>query len=174
MSSSKYEFIHNVALDSCSFDASDPVEEKACAQILKLVEDRVVIPTIPHSVMKEIDHPNTPVWKKKKAGEMVFTYDLGLNPEQKSRLESLKKIIAGKGKSEKFESDALHILIAEDSQEYFITADNRLIAKRKEIESFLPGVRICKPSEFIKIIEEDKTQYVKRQEWRRQKGLPPC
>ncbi|MBN3038736.1 MAG: hypothetical protein JW869_04880 [Candidatus Omnitrophica bacterium] len=168
-----YEFVHNLMLDSCSFDASATEEKSACEQILKWETEGIIIPIIPHSVMKEIGAKSTPLWKKEKARGFVTTYDIGLTPEQKTKLEEINKIIAGRGKEEKYHNDALHILISQDSGEYFVTADIRLIDKREEIYKVLPGIKIVKPSEFVKIVEEDKNQWVRRKEWRKRQGLPP-
>ncbi len=169
----KYEFVHNFMLDSCGFDASDPKEKCACEQILAWEEAGVVVPIIPHSVLKEIEHPRTPRLKKERARGLVSTYDLGLNAEQRKKIDKIKEILAGKGEREKYGSDALHVLIAHDSADYFITADNRLISRRREVENILLGMKICKPSEFVDIVKKDKEQWGKRNEWRRRMGLPP-
>src|SRR3989338_10495035 len=145
-----YQFIHNFMLDSCAFDCSDSKEQNASAKILEWEEKGVVIPIVPHSVLKEIDHPNTPPWKQKRAHELVSTVDLGLTQEKNKKLQALKKIIP--------EADALHVLIAQDSAVYFVTADNRYIVKKQEIEQILLGIKICKPSEFVKIVEDDRSE----------------
>ena len=158
-----YEFIHNFMLDSCSFDTNDPREQQACTKIFEWEEKGIVVPIVPHSVMKEIDHPNTPSWKKKKAHELVSTVDLGLTQEKNKKLQALKEIIT--------DNDALHVLIAQDSAAYFVTADNRYIVKKQEIEQILLGIKICKPSEFVRIVENDNKQWQKSMEWRKQQDL---
>ena len=158
-----YEFIHNFMLDSCGFDTNDPLEQPACKKIFEWEKSGKVGPNVPHSVMKEIDHPNTPSWTREKAHGLVSTVDLGLTPEKNKKLQALKKIIP--------EADALHVLIAHDSAVYFVTADNGYIVKRKEIENILLGMKIYKPSEFVTIVENDEIQWKKSMEWRKSRGL---
>ena len=160
----KYRFIHNVFLDSCAFDPKIPEEQRASFQILKWAEDMTVVPIIPHSVIKELEHPNTPKGVKAVAMQFVYTYKVSLTPEQRKQLQAIESIVIGKGDRANYKNDAMHIFIADDSGRYFITTENRLIRKKDEIKRVSTGLEICKPTEFVEIVENDRKFQIEHRE----------
>lgn len=158
----EYKFKHNVLFDSCAFNPSDPFEQKATFHILKWVEESVVIPEVSNSVLKEIEHASTPTWVRETALRFISTRHLTLNPKQTEILKRIKDIIIGDARTETYENDALHIFIADDLAEYFITTDERLLKRKNEVKKVSTGIKICKPSEFVQIVEDDKKLWEKR------------
>ncbi|MFC1704039.1 hypothetical protein ACFL1E_04585 [Candidatus Omnitrophota bacterium] len=153
---SQYEFTHNVFLDTCAFNPSDPIEQKASFQILKWAEQLVLVLILPYSVLKELDHPRTPPSVKEEALKHVFTKEVSLDGKQLKKLRAIESVIVGKGKKNKYKNDALNVFISDDSGEYFITTDKRLIKRSRQIREISDGIKICKPTELIKIVEDDR------------------
>lgn len=157
----KYEFSHNIFPDGSLFFPTKSGEKDAVMLLLKWVERGVVTPIIAHSVQREIEHSNTPAEIKSIVEGYVYTKDIGFTLDQMARLKQVEDIIVGNGKRENFSNDALHIFIAEDSGEYFLTLDERLIKKREEIKKCI-NIKICKPSEFVAIVKKDEMGWRER------------
>jgi len=59
--------ISNIFLDSCAFDPKYSPEDQASQEIFQRHKsDELRTLDIAHSNLKEIDHPNTPDWVKKR------------------------------------------------------------------------------------------------------------
>ena len=165
-----YKFVHNFFLDNCAFDPHDPFEQQSTFQIIKWAEESILIPEVSESVLKELKHPNTPTWVRETASQFISSRHITLNSKQTEIENNIKGIIIGKARTETYENDALHIFIADDLGEYFITTDKRLLNKKNEIKKVSTGIKICKPSEFVQIVEEDKKLWEKRIEVRGHNG----
>lgn len=152
----EYEFVHNVFLDSCVFNLGNTAEADACSQIFKWAEESIIVPILAHSVLDELNHPNTPRWMKELAMQFVSTREMSLTLDQQKQLKKIESIIIGQGKYETYCNDALHVFISDDSGKYFITADDRLLKKREEIKLTSTGIVICKPTELVEIVNTDR------------------
>lgn len=168
----KYEFIHNVFIDSCVFNENISEEEqKACLKILEWSKESIVGLHLPASVKKELEHKNTPSWVKEFVMECVIICKTDLTKEEQRRLKNIEDIVIGNGKRENYKSDAMHAFMSDKYGKYFITLDNRLIKKRETIETSSTGIKICRPSEFVEILENNKKEWEKSVEWRNRQGL---
>lgn len=140
----------NNFIDSCAFDPKCSPEDTASNEIFELYNSESIILIISHSVMKEIDHPNTPIWVKKEAQNVLFSYAVPLNEEQKNTKEEIFRILTGNGTSDKMKQDAEHVYHAAYSHGYFITTDNRILKRRNDIQKIC-NVSIFKPSEWLQL-----------------------
>ena len=143
----------NNFLDSCAFDPKYSPEHEAAQQIRELRDAGQVNLLIAHSNQKEIEHPNTPTEVKREASDLNYTIQTQLTAEECKRKASIHAILTGNGKQEKFEADATHVFEAGKYHGYFITTDERILGKRKELQTVSPAV-IVKPSEWLLIFRD--------------------
>jgi hypothetical protein len=144
-------WIANSFLDSCAFDPKYEPEASSAIEIFRLHEEQDLPILLAHSVTKEIEHPNTPRWVKNKAGEQIFTLQVGLSPEEIKRKARIHAALTGNGDPANHAQDANHIFEAQKYGSYFITTDARILKKAVEIQTFCPAV-ILRPSEFLSIV----------------------
>ena len=129
--------------DSCSFDGP---EEQCSSRLLKLNEVGDIHLEIAHSVMKEIDHPNTPSHVKSLARHLVYTNDASLTPDQVQHRSEIRLLVQGNAEPEQHTSDADHIFdLAEHGGGYFITTDTRLLNLSDELfrQYFITTIKPC-------------------------------
>ena len=137
-------------MDSCAFDPKYEPEDISAHEIFCLYEQGKFVLNIAHSNLKEIDHPNTPIWVKKEAEALIYTLPVDLTPEEIQLKQRILVILAGKGKPENMVKDAEHVFEASKYCGYFITTDKRILKKKSELNGIV-SCFIVKPSEFIKI-----------------------
>jgi hypothetical protein len=143
----------NNFLDSCAFDPKYSPEDEAAERICKFGNDGLVNLILAHSNQKEIDHPNTPQSIKKVSVGMIYTIESALTPEEKRRKSAIHAALTGNGKPATYAADAAHVFEAGKYGGYFITTDDRILKKRKELQG-LSGAVILKPSEWLKVLED--------------------
>jgi len=143
--------IVNNFIDSCAFDPNENYDEAAASdEIFHLYKEGKFQLLITHSVQKEIDHPNTPSWVKLEASNMIYTLDTDITDQERVLQTKILDILAGNGKREKMQSDALHISIASKHGGYFITTDNRILKKAPDLHKICQTT-IFKPTEFLNV-----------------------
>lgn len=145
-------YLSNIFIDSCAFDPKYEPENQATEVLFQLydIKDNFNL-EITHSVQKEIGHPNTPAWVKKRARSMIYTIEVTLTEEERRIFQQILTILAGNGKVENIFDDAVHIFEAQKYGPYFITTDKRLLSKSDEIRQ-LCSLFILKPSELVEIL----------------------
>lgn len=144
--------IVNNFIDSCAFDPKYEPEASAAVEIFKLSERGDFQLQIAHSTQKEIEHPNTPDWVKKQAGDLIYTINVRLTSNEKKLLSDIETILAGNGKIENIKQDAWHVFEAAKYGHYFVTTDKRILARVAELRS-RSGVNVLLPSEFLTSVE---------------------
>ena len=137
----------NIFLDTCAFDPKDSLEEVCAKRIMMLYEDEKIVLILSHTNQKEIDHPRTPADVKRKAAEMIYTLEVGLNIDEIKRLAAVNDILRGNANPTSHYSDATHIFQSIKYAGCFITVDNRILNKRSELKAL--GATILKPSEWL-------------------------
>ena len=142
-------------LDSCAFDPKYSPEDKFSKEIFDLHEQDEFGLTIAHSTEKEIEHPNTPIWVKKKALEFLFTVEVNLTEHELEKLRRIEQILAGNGKRKNVVSDAKHIFEAQKYFADFVTTDERILRKKAELRQICP-IKFFKPSEFVAYFKNEK------------------
>ena len=143
-------------LDSCAFDPKYYPEDEAANEIFQIYERFEVnglILQFAHSTQKEIDHPNTPTWVKKRASMMTFTLSVGLSLEEQDKIRAIELIIAGNGEVDQIKEDANHIFEAQKYASYFVTTDKRLLRKRNDIKK-LCSLNIVSPSVILEELKK--------------------
>jgi hypothetical protein len=152
--------ISNIFLDSCAFDPKYSPEDQASIKINQLDEiEELMGLKITHSNQREIDHPNTPDWVKRKAEKLIYSNKTGLTNNEIQQKAQILKILTGNGKPEKMANDAEHVFEVSKYCGYFITTDKRILNKKDELEKICSAI-IVKPSEFLKIWEMYENTYL--------------
>jgi hypothetical protein len=144
-------WITNSFLDSCAFDPKYHPEDQAATELFRLHQVEGLGIRLAHSNQKEVDHLNTPAWVKRKAAGLIYTTQVTLTPDERSRLGKIHAILTGSGKPENVEDDARHIFEAQKYGSYFVTTDERPLKRADEIRTEC-GVEILRPSQFLELV----------------------
>ena len=128
-------WITNSFVDSCAFDPKYHPEDQAATELFRLHQAEGLGIRLAHSNQKEVDHPNTPSWVKRKAAGLVYTTKVGLTPEERRRLRKIHVILTGNGKPENVEDDARHLFEAKKYGSYFVTTDDGLLRRADKIRA---------------------------------------
>lgn len=139
-------------LDSCAFDPKYSPEHEASEKLRQLSNEDVLVLHLAHSTQKEVDHPNTPVWVKREAATFIYSIETSLTPGEVEQKAAILAILTGNGKPDKYAADAAHVFEAGKYCGYFITADERILKKKHELEKVCAAV-IVKPSKLLEILE---------------------
>jgi len=106
---------------------------------------------LPYSIQDEIKHENTPKGVKQRAARLIYTNKVSVTPDERQRLDILRKLLRGNAQSDKHDADAFHIFeAAKYGARYFITYDKRILRKSDELYKLL-NVRSVVPKEFLAI-----------------------
>ena len=87
----------NSGVDSCAFDPAQDAEMKASEELLKMADAGIFQLLVAHSTQKEIDHPCTPDWVKKRAAERIVTLKVTLTADETRVRQRILAILAGTG-----------------------------------------------------------------------------
>lgn len=149
-------FYHPVYFDSCAFDGGGETEEQASLEARELFEKNDGLINIVHSVMKEIEFPNTPQWVKDIANNSIYTIEVNLTPQEEQELKDVEAIIVGNGKLEARKADCRHVFEAQKYGRYFVTTDNGILKRSDAIKKKFGTLFIIKPTEFLEIVKQNK------------------
>lgn len=148
-------FYQPVYFDSCAFDGGDENEQKASIEAREIFEVNGGNINIVHSVMKEIEYPNTPQWVKDMANNSIYTIEVQLTPQEQAELKDVETIIVGNGNLEKRKADCRHVFEALKYGRYFVTTDKGIFKHAEAIKKRFSTLFIVKPSEFLEIVKEN-------------------
>lgn len=149
----------NNFVDSCAFDPKYEPEDRASEEIFRLFKEGKLLIQIAHSTQKEIDHPNTPVWVKREALNLIYTIPVHLTDSELRKLREIEAILAGNGKVENILQDAKHVFEAQKYGSYFATTDSRILDQAGTLR-LACNVNVLKPSEFLSLVK----QYLEKQD----------
>ncbi len=139
-------------LDTCTLhNQEDSVIDDIIALSNREPDDGKISLLLPHSVIREIAHTNTPNYVKNRANQLIYTTEVSLTQSEQNIIDDITRELQGNALSEKHANDALHLFEAiKYGTRYFITYDKRIISKAPEIRH-LKGMRIVIPKEFLEI-----------------------
>ncbi len=141
-------------MDANFFHDTIPAEERAAADRLILLAEQMVLSiAIPHTVRRELDHPNTPLSAQRRANRLVYTLDTGLG--DRSRLDKVRQVMQGNATPGRHHSDAAHLHDTAAWQAgYFVTCDGRILKKASEITAAIGDIWIVRPTELAAIFDK--------------------
>jgi hypothetical protein len=143
----------NIFVDSCAFDPKYSPEDKASEVLFQLSQESKITLIIAHSNQKELDHPTTPAWVKIEAQSQIYTIKTWLTENEQKNKDAILNILAGDGRPANMRQDAEHVYEASKYGSYFVTTDNRILRRERELFD-LCSVRVLKPSEMLNIYRE--------------------
>jgi hypothetical protein len=139
----------NNFLDCNALDRTDPVEDEAMDELLRLHEDPGTFTLLlPYSVKAEIEHPSTPIEKRRLAQNFVFSMEVELTEPELALHQKIRALIQGNAKPGRHDKDAFHLVESAKYGRHFITKDMRLLKKATEIWRMLQ-LRVLTPSDFL-------------------------
>ena len=145
----------NIAVDANAYDHSDDAQRRLVERFRALVDKELIsAPIAPRGVLEEIQHPNTPGAVRGAMAGGLFSRQVGLNRDELARIQRLRVLLKGNGKSDQHNADAGHVFEAAKYGAYFITHDGRLRRKAKEIDEIVgPALQIVTLAEFLTIYD---------------------
>jgi hypothetical protein len=107
-------------------------------------------------VRAEVLHPHTPGYVKAAVLPKIFNLQPGSNSIQQAERRRIRTILRGNARPSKHAADALHLSeAAETGCSYFITNDQRILNKRRELHAALPPtLTIVMLTEFLDILDD--------------------
>ncbi len=145
-------------IDAHVLDRTGGPEDAVVDEILSLADNEQLSVMLPHSVQREIQHPNTPQYVKQRAAGLLFTVPVQLTSGERDQHRKIREILQGNAKPGKHDSDAYHVVEASKYGGYFITNDRRILDKAPEIDRILQ-IMIVTPSEFLHMYRRCEKQY---------------
>jgi len=146
-----------IFMDSCAFDPKYSPEDAASNELFKLSKlphrtQRLPI-VIAHSTLKEIHHPNTPLWVRQLAATQIFTDPTSLTFDEQTVKTGILRVLTGTGKAENMSRDADHVFEAYKYSSYFVTTDAKILKRKDALRQFC-RVEIMKPRELLDLYRE--------------------
>jgi hypothetical protein len=148
-------FYQPVYFDSCAFDGGSEDQQKFSVEARDLFQGHGGIINIVHSVMKEIEYPNTPQWVKDIANDSIYTIETSLTSQEESDLKDVQDIIVGEGNLENRKADCRHVFEAQKYGRYFITTDRGILKHADAIYKRFGTLFMVQPSEFLEIVKQN-------------------
>jgi len=138
-------------LDDIADDRADQRQARDAMVSIPITEMQIMLP---HSVKAEIDHPNTPAIVKERASAFIYSFNTQI--ASANTLRKAKAIMRGNAESPKHDRDAEHCCDAAIWGSFFVTLDARILRKREEMATLLPGLWIMTPVEWIANLEHHR------------------
>lgn len=148
-------FRAHIFVDSCAFDPKYEPESSSSAELFRLYESGEINLIVSHSNMKEIEHPNTPAYVKQAAFSKIYSLNTHLTQQEEILKKKILDSLSGKGSHERMMQDSTHVFEAHKYGGYFVTTDERILKKKKELLTICDAT-IVKPSELLKLIRNYK------------------
>jgi hypothetical protein len=145
--------IENILIDANIVNAVASGQDEAVNEIVRLCQASEVIVMLPHTVQKELDHPNTPLAVKEARTQFLETHFV---PPAESELRQYRELILavmGNSLEKNVAPDLAHVSEAAKYGGYFITNDKWLLNRRDGIAERLP-LEVVNPSTFLERIEQ--------------------
>ena len=140
-------------IDAMVLDQTGGLDDEATDRIVELATACRINLLLPHSVQKELGHPNTPIVVKRRAANLLYTKPVQLTSNEREMLGRIIRALRGNARPGKHDSDALHIFESQKYTQYFITNDTRILRKAAEIFR-LVQLPIMTPTALLELYDE--------------------
>lgn len=142
-----------IFMDSCALNPNQS-ESRATEKLFDYHYEGKIHLTLSESVKGETCHQKTPLDVKVDADYMVVASNQDMTSVENEEVKrKIWEILTGNGKPEKMKSDALHVFEAHRFSSYFVTADERILKHRSELENVCKATVVL-PSELLSLIKE--------------------
>jgi hypothetical protein len=139
--------------DANTFDRKGSSDDWKVDRLLELSAERKISLIMPHSVRMEIEDAGTPHNVRRDALSQIFTLPTEKTAHETEQSQRILAVIRGNAMSPgKHVADAAHVAdLDKYGGGYFITNDQRLLKKQREISLVAPGVLIVTLDRFLEI-----------------------
>jgi predicted nucleic acid-binding protein len=144
--------ITNTAIDANVLRYNQTAHDAAIDRLLRLWDGDQVNLFVQHTVLSELQHPSTPHLAKRLGETKIFTERVSLTPDELKLRQMLQAMMQGNAGQGKHWADADHVFEASKYGSYFITADERINRKAREIAA-LVRLRVLTIEEFLTIYD---------------------
>ncbi|MCP5080260.1 MAG: type II toxin-antitoxin system VapC family toxin [Alphaproteobacteria bacterium] len=144
--------ITNTVIDANVLRYDGSAKDAAVNRLISLWAEGEVTLVVPHSVMSELEHPNTPPQAKQLANSQIFSIPVTLTPGEREKRQLMRQILQGNAQTGKHWADADHVFEASKYGGYFITEDTRINDKAPKLQ---PASELCivRLAEFLAIYD---------------------
>ena len=145
----------NVCYDANAFNRDGGPGDANVDRLLALINAAEIVVVTPRTVRNEIEHPNTPAAVKAAAMPQIFTFSTGLTQGEVETARKIRAVMQGNAQPGKHDADAAHLAEAAKYGGYFITHDQRILAKLPELRQVVPpSLQIVSLDDFIAIYDD--------------------
>jgi hypothetical protein len=127
-----------VAIDANTLDRDGSARDNLVDRLLGLSSAGTINLIVPKRVREEIQNPRTPAHVQEAALPKLFTISVGLNSDEQRRKRIIEQELQGNARPGKHMADADHLFEAAKYGGYFITHDQRILAKAGRLGEVLP------------------------------------
>lgn len=148
--------ICNIGLDANALDRDGTARDCLVRRFCTLSAARKLTVVVAAGVRREVENPRTPSPVRDAVLPQIFNLRPGLNTSQLSDRRRVRAILEGNARPGKHAADASHLSeAAETGCGYFITQDQRILNKRRELARVLPpSLTIVALTEFFDIFDD--------------------
>jgi hypothetical protein len=147
--------ICNVAIDGNVLNRDGSANDVLVDRLLGLADAGMINLIVPKGVRAEIEHPATPAHKQEAALPRIFTYQVGLNPDEERRRQLIMRELQGNAQPGRHSRDADHLFEAAKYGGYFITHDQRILKKAGQLGNLLPpSLTVVTLAEFLNVFDD--------------------
>ncbi len=122
------------------------IADKSDEDMNVLVSSEQIQLLMPHSVVLEVERPETPALVKQAAFQLLRTIQVGLNADEEADLNRFIVTHIGKKKPENIVSDLKHAWEARKYGRFLISTDHDLLSRAIAIRKW-NGLHILRPAE---------------------------
>jgi predicted nucleic acid-binding protein len=130
-------------------------QDAAVNELIRLENEEEINLVLAHSVLKEINNPNTPAHVKRAANVFLRTMPVTLTQEEWRSYYGLLEAAIGNAEAKNISADLRHVFEAAKYGGYFITRDKRLLDRASVIRRAI-DTEVVSPSEFIAAVAQAK------------------
>ncbi|WP_397598528.1 hypothetical protein [Sphingorhabdus sp.] len=142
----------NTLLDNNAFEHSD---QNQVNRLLSLIAEGRITLIVPHGVLSEIAHPNTPIQIKDMMSVQLFTEEVESCSTEEQQIARIDAVLQGNARKGRHSADAKHVFEAAKYGGYFITHDTRIVRKkRRELEAMHSNLSIVTLDEYLMIYDQ--------------------
>ncbi len=145
----------NVAIDANALNRDCSAHDVLVTRLLELHAAGTIRLIVPKGVRKEIVDPRTPAHIRAAATPMIFSYLVGLNPEEQRKRRLIEQELQGNAAPGRHAADADHLFEAAKYGGYFITHDQRILNRSGKTRDLLPpSLNVVTLAKFLAIFND--------------------
>jgi hypothetical protein len=151
----------NIAIDANTLNRDGSANDALVVRLLELTSAATINLVVPKGVRLEILDPRTPSHIQAAVAPMIFSYQVGLTPDEQNRRRLIEQELQGNARPGKHTADADHLFEATKYGGYFITHDKRILDRAGKLGALLPpSLTVVTLADFMEIFDDYETRRV--------------